>query len=96
MSSIGEKRKFASRRRSKKKFRGRRPGESDDHETIEFELLKLLKHETVEFDQPVEGEEVRDFISGFTFLFEFYTKFENTRTCHIKLCYISSGFLDQC
>ena len=70
MSSIGEKRKFASRRRSKKKFRGRRPDESDDHETVEF-------------DKPIEGEEVRDLVSGFSFLLEFYTMYENIRKCHI-------------
>ena len=64
MSCSGEKRKFASRRRSKKKFRGRRPGESDDLETIGI-------------DQSVEGDEVRYLISFFSFLFRFYTIYKN-------------------
>ena len=64
MSCSGEKRKFASRR-SKKQFRSRRPGESDDRETIEI-------------DQSVEGDEVSFLISFFNFLFRFYAMYKNT------------------
>ena len=83
MSSSGEKRKFASRRRSKKKFRGRRPGESDDHETVEF-------------DQPVEGEEVRDLVLALAFYLNFTLCMKRQEHVILFLCYISSAFFDQC